>query len=300
MQTILTLEEKKKIVRKVMESHQNIPLTEVKNNNTIKTELRANLAFYNEVKKGFLTEGKQSLNEVEGIVGVILSSIGNIKDFITGAGFGKNILEGIKKILTKVAEYVKAFVNSIVPGTYETAEYIVKTVKNGVKWIYKTLTWPGLAKLFAMIRYRTLKPTKEQKACMELAAKKAYRWILIVFIGAFIVKIIIGLTPAIIQGLTTTGGLTMAFSPLITALQGAGLKTIAAKLYSAISAALKAKDYNKLGDEVQAIEKEAKEGELDDFSEAWNKCPLPVKQPDRPYGSEFDEFGNPGTSITGE
>lgn len=283
-----------------MESHQNIPLTEVKNNNTIKTELRANLAFYNEVKKGFLTEGKQSLNEVEGIVGVILSSIGNIKDFITGAGFGKNILEGIKKILTKVAEYVKAFVNSIVPGTYETAEYIVKTVKNGVKWIYKTLTWPGLAKLFAMIRYRTLKPTKEQKACMELAAKKAYRWILIVFIGAFIVKIIIGLTPAIIQGLTTTGGLTMAFSPLITALQGAGLKTIAAKLYSAISAALKAKDFNKLGDEVQAIEKEAKEGELDDFSEAWNKCPLPVKQPDRPYGSEFDEFGNPGTSITGE
>ena len=300
MQTILTLEEKKKIISKVMESHQNIPLTEVKNNNTIKTELRANLAFYNEVKKGFLTEGKQPLNEVEGIVGVILTSIGNIKDFITGAGFGKNILEGIKKILTKVAEYVKAFVNSIVPGTYETAEYIVKTVKNGVKWIYKTLTWPGLAKLFAMIRYRTLKPTKEQKACMELAAKKAYRWILIVFIGAFIVKIIIGLTPAIIQGLTTTGGLTMAFSPLITAIQGAGLKSIAAKLYSAISAALKAKDYSKLGAEVEAIEKEAKEGELDNFSEAWNKCPLPVRQPDRPYGSEFDEFGNPGTSITGE
>jgi hypothetical protein len=300
MQTILTLEEKKKIVRKVMESHQNIPLTEVKNNNTIETELRANLAFYNEVKKGFLTEGKQSLNEVEGIVGVILSSIGNIKDFITGAGFGKNILEWIKKILAKVAEYVKTFMNSIVAGSYETAEYVVKAVKNGVKWIYKTLTWPGLAKLFAMIRYRTLKPTKEQKTCMELAAKKAYRWILIVFIGAFLIKIIIGLTPAIIQGLTTTGGLTMAFSPLITALQGAGLKTIAAKLYSAISAALKAKDYSKLGDEVQAIEKEAKEGELDDFSEAWNKCPLPVKQPDRPYGSEFDEFGNPSTSITGE
>lgn len=300
MQTILTLEEKKKVISKVMESYQNIPLTEVKNNNTIKTELRANLAFYNEVKKGFLTEGKQPLNEVEGIVGAILSGIGNIKDFITGAGFGKNILEGIKKILTKVAEYVKAFVNSIVPGTYETAEYIVKTIKNGVKWIYKTLTWPGLAKLFAMIRYRTLKPTKEQKACMELAAKKAYRWILIVFIGAFIVKVIIGLTPAIIQGLTTTGGLTMAFSPLITAIQGAGLKSIAAKLYSAISAALKAKDYSKLGAEVEAIEKEAKEGELDNFSEAWNKCPLPVKQPDRPYGSEFDEFGNPGTSITGE
>ena len=283
-----------------MESYQNTPLTEVKGNNSIKTELRANLAFYNEVKKGFLTEGKQPLNEVEGILGVILTSIGNIKDFITGAGFGKNILEGIKKILTKVAEYVKAFVNSIVPGTYETAEYIVKTVKNGVKWVYKTLTWPGLAKLFAMIRYRTLKPTKEQKACMELAAKKAYRWILIVFIGAFLIKIIIGLTPAIIQGLTTTGGLTVAFSPLITALQSAGLKAIAAKLYSAISAALKAKDYSKLGDEVQAIEKEAKEGELDDFSEAWNKCPLPVKQPDRPYGPDFDEFGNPGTSITGE
>jgi flagellar biosynthesis protein FliQ len=231
---------------------------------------------------------------------VILSSIGNIKDFITGAGFGKNILEWIKKILAKVAEYVKTFMNSIVAGSYETAEYVVKAVKNGVKWIYKTLTWPGLAKLFAMIRYKTLKPTEEQKTCMELAAKKAYRWILIVFIGAFLIKIIVGLTPAIIQGLTTTGGLTMAFSPLITALQGAGLKTIAAKLYSAISAALKAKDYSKLGDEVQAIEKEAKEGELDDFSEAWNKCPLPVKQPDRPYGSEFDEFGNPGTSITGE
>ena len=120
------------------------------------------------------------------------------------------------------------------------------------------------------------------------------------FIGAFIVNIIIGLTPAIIQGLTTTGGLTMAFSPLIAAIQGAGLKSITAKLYSAISAALKAKDYSKLGNEVQAIEKEAKEGELDDFSEAWNKCPLPVKQPDRPYGPDFDEFGNPGTSITGE
>jgi len=300
MQTILTLEEKKKVINKVMESYQNIPLTEVKSNNTIKTELRANLAFYNEVKKGFLTEGKQPLNEAEGILGVILSSIGNIKDFITGAGIGKSILEWIKKMLAKVAEYIKGFMNSIIPGSYEKVESVAKGIKNAVQWVYKTLTWPGLAKLFAMIRYKTLKPTEEQKACMELAAKKAYRWILIVFIGAFLVKMIIALTPAAIQGLSTTGGLTMAFSPLITALQGAGLKTIAAKLYSAISAALKAKDYSKLGAEVEAIEKEAKEGELDNFSEAWNKCPLPVKQPDRPYGSEFDEFGNPGTSITGE
>lgn len=300
MQTVLTLEEKKSVIRKVMESYQNIPLTEVKSSNTIKTELRANLAFYNEVKKGFLTEGKQPLNEAEGILGVILSSIGNIKDFITGAGFGKSILEWVKKILAKVAEYVKAFMNSLVAGSYETAEYVVKAIKNGVQWIYKTLTWPGLAKLFAMIRYKTLKPTEEQKACMELAAKKAYRWILITFVGAFLAKMALALTPAIIQGLSTTGGLTMAFSPLITAVQSAGLKTIAAKLYSAISAALKAKDYSKLGAEVEAIEKEAKEGELDDFSEAWNKCPLPVKQPDRPYGSDFDEFGNPSTSITGE
>jgi flagellar biosynthesis protein FliQ len=300
MQTILTLEEKKKVISKVMESYQNIPLTEVKSNNTIKTELRANLAFYNEVKKGFLTEGKQPLNEADGILGAILSGIGNIKDFITGAGFGKSVLEWVKKVLAKVAEYVKTFMNSLIKGSYEKLESVTSAIKNGVQWLYKTLTWPGLAKLFAMIRYRTLKPTEEQKACMELAAKKAYRWILIVFIGAFLAKIILALSPAVIQALSSSQGATLAFSPLIGALQSAGLKSIAAKLYSAISAALKAKDYSKLGNEVQAIEKEAKEGELDDFSEAWNKCPLPVKQPDRPYGSEFDEFGNPGTSITGE
>jgi hypothetical protein len=43
---------------------------------------------------------------------------------------------------------------------------------------YNTITEKGLAKLFAMVRYQ-LFPYRRTKNCMLLAAKKAYKWILI-------------------------------------------------------------------------------------------------------------------------
>jgi hypothetical protein len=296
---ILTREEQKSVLRMVIESHQGITISEAKSNQDIREEIKSNLKFYNEIKKGFLNETKSNILEAEGILKSILSVIGNVKDAISATGWGKNAIEWIKDFITKYAEKFKNVIIDYVPG----GEYIIKGAKTVaeyttkfVKWVYNTITYKGLAKLFAMIRYKTLSPTEEQKKCMELAAKKVYRWILIALVAAYIIKVLVTAGPALVTSAALASfSPALAFAPIQPLIAAAGLKGTFFGTLSLGSAVDKTLDVKKLADQIKAEEQKAKAGELDNFNEAWNMCPLSKQPVDSPFGD--DSYYNTEESL---
>ena len=285
---VLTLEEKKSVAKMVMESYQGTTISEAKTNISIREEITLNLEFYNAVKEGFVEniKGKKiALNEA-GWVSAVLSAIGNVKDFLTGTKIVKNITAWIADFLEKIGSKLMGTVEKYIPS----AKGIIDGLKqgtldsiNGVKefsaWLYKTLSYKGLAKVFAMIRYKTFRPTDEQKKCMELAAKKTYKWILITLVAAFVIKFAIVLLPAIkaaiAAGTAVKGGVVLAsLSPLKATLLTIGHGTMWKGILSSISALLKGKQVSDIKGKIEAEENKAKNGELDNFKGAWNSCPI--------------------------
>ena len=277
---VLTREEQKSVLRMVVESYQGIAISEVKSNQDIREEMKLNLKFYNEVKEGFLNEDKSNILEAEGILASITAVLGNIKDFLTASKIGKDVAEWVKNFVNKFAEKFKNIVISYVPGgetILKGAKYITDAVSKFFKWLYATISEKGLAKFFAMIRYKTLSPTEEQKECMLLAAQKAYKWILITLVAAFIIKIIIASYPLIsVTASAVNAGLPLgvALIPFKSVLASLGFKSLLKISSSTVSTALKADQAKKLEKEIESEEAEAKAGQLDGFNEAWNRCPL--------------------------
>ena len=217
MLNILTLKEKKNIVKKVLEGYQGITISEVRTNQNIKKEIKLNLIFYNEIKKGFLNETKSNIVEVEGVGGAILQALGTVKDILSGFKVVKDISNWIKEFILKVVNKFKNIIVNYVPGGEKGLENIKKFTDGTTKftkWLYDSFSYKGLAKLFAMIRYRNFSTTEEQKQCMELAAQKAYKVILITFITAFIVKVVIAIIPLAATATTAV----QAGAPLLVAL----------------------------------------------------------------------------------
>ena len=289
---ILTLEEKKSVAKMVIESYQGTTISEAKTNISIREEITLNLEFYNAVKEGFVEniKGKKiALNEA-GWVSAILGAVGSIKNFLTGLKIVKDISAWIsdflKKISSKLMGTVEKYIPSakgIIDGLKQGTLDSINSIKEFSAWLYKTLSYKGLAKVFAMIRYRTVKPTDEQKKCMELAAKKTYKWILITLVAAFIIKFAIILLPAIkaaiAAGTAVKGGVVLAsLSPLKATLVAIGHGTMWKGILSSISAVLKGKQVSDIKGKIESEENKAKGGELDNFKGAWNSCPIEDKK----------------------
>jgi len=296
----LTREEQKSVVKMVMESHQGVTLSEAKTNEDIREEMKLNLEFYNSLKEGFTREGKTTLDEATGMFGTVLSVLGNIKDFLTGTKVIKDIVSWVQGLIQKLSEKLGPKIDQFIPQKIQDlAKDGVSAVEKFVKWIYNTLSYKGLAKLFAMIRYKTIKPTDEQKQCMELAAKKVYKWILITLVVAFIIKFAMVAIPMALKAAAsgTAATATTASTVPIQASFASSLKPIGAVLgklghgslfkgaLSTASAAIKTKDASKISADIKAKEKEAKDKEIDGFKGAWNYCPLPQKE-----SIEFDRM----------
>ena len=284
----LTREEQKSVLRMVMESHQGVTLTEAKSNTDIREEMKLNLEFYNSLKEGFIKDSKSTLDEAAGMFGAVLGVLGNIKDFLTGTKIVKDILAWINGVVNKLAEKLIPIIDKFIPQkVQDLAKDAGNAVVNLVKWIYNTLSYKGLAKLFAMIRYKTIKPTDEQKQCMELAAKKVYKWILITLVTAFVIKLAVIAIPMISTATAATGaaasttqlaGFSTALKPIGALLVKVGHGSLFKGLFSAASAGIKAKDAKKISSDIKAKEKEAKDKEIDGFDSAWNYCALPEKK----------------------
>lgn len=286
----LTREEQKSVVRMVMESHQGVTLTEAKSNTDIREEMKLNLEFYNSLKEGFIKDGKATLDEAAGMFGYVLSALGNIKDFLTGTKVIKDIVGWVQGLIQKLSEKLGPKIDQFIPQKIQDlAKDGVSAVEKFIKWIYNTLSYKGLAKLFAMIRYKTIKPTDEQKQCMELAAKKVYKWILITLVVAFVIKLAVAAIPMIATSATTTAaagtaasttqlaGFSTSLKPIGALLAKVGHGSLFKGLFSAASAGIKAKDAKKISSDIKAKEQEAKDKEIDGFKGAWNYCPLPQK-----------------------
>lgn len=276
----LTREEQLQVVSMVLET-SNYTIAEAKNNQTIREEIKLNLEFYTEVKKGFV-------NEAGGVLGSILSVLGNVKDFLTGTKVIKDIISFVRGIIDKIAEKLKPLVEKYVPANLQnavkaTGEAIVFEIdmfKDLAKWLYNTLSPAGLAKLFAMIRYKTFRPSEEQKKCMLAAATAVYRAILIGLVIAFLVKLGYVLIPMLtakgIAGAAAAGGIQKAgfvgLKPIFVKLGGGSAYK---GLFSAFSAGVKAQDTNKLKAQLDNIKSQETEGGvLDKIDTYWNKCPV--------------------------
>lgn len=295
----LTREEQKSVVKMVMESHQGITLSEAKTNEDIREEMKLNLEFYNSLKEGFTEEGKSTLDEASGIVGATLGVLGNIKDFLTGTKVVKDLTSWVQGLVQKLSEKLGPQIDKFIPQKIQDlAKDGVDAVEKFAKWIYNTLSYKGLAKLFAMIRYKTIKPTDEQKQCMELAAKKVYKWILITLVIAFIIKFAMVAIPMAIKAAAASGtAATGTAASTVQASFASSLKPIGAVLskvghgslfkgaLSTASAAIKTKDASKISSDIKAKEKEVKDKELKGFKDSWNYCPLPQKE-----SIEFDRM----------
>jgi len=284
----LTREEQKSVLRMVMESHQGITLSEAKTNEDIREEMKLNLEFYNSLKEGFTREGKVTLDEASGMFGAVLSVLGNIKDFLTGTKVIKDLTSWVQGLVQKLSEKLGPQIDKFIPQKIQDlAKDGVSIVEKFVKWVYNTLSYKGLAKLFAMIRYKTIKPSDEQKQCMELAAKKVYKWILITLVVAFIIKfamvaIPIALKTAAASGTAATGtaattvqaSFATSLKPIGAVLSKLGHGSLFKGALSTASAAIKTKDASKISSDIKAKEQETKDKEIDGFKDAWNYCPI--------------------------
>lgn len=292
----LTREEQKNVLCMVMESHQGVTLSEAKTNEDIREEMKLNLEFYNEVKKGFLNEEKNNLEEAAGLVGTILGVLGNIKDFLTGTKVIKDVTAWIRGIVEKLSEKFGPQVDKFVPQKIQDlAKDGVDMVKKFAEYLYNTFSYKGIAKVLAMIRYKTLRPTDEQKKCMELAGKIAYKWIIISLVAFFVIKFIITAWPiisvAIAKGGAATaatqtaaigggklGGLLTALAPIKAILVKLGHGSLFKGIFSTASAAVKANDSKKVSNDIKAKAQAVKDKEIDGFKDAWSYCPLPQKE----------------------
>ena len=284
----LTREEQKSVLRMVMESYQGVTLTEAKSNTDIREEMKLNLEFYNSLKEGFIKDSKSTLDEAAGMFGAVLGVLGNIKDFLTGTKVIKDITAWIQGLIQKLSEKLGPQIDKFVPQKIQDfAKDGALAVEKFIKWLYNTLSYKGLAKLFAMIRYKTFKPTDEQKQCMELAAKKVYKWILITLVTAFVIKLAIIAIPmatasasaaGTAAGTTQLAGWSTALKPIGALLVKVGHGSLFKGLFSAASAGIKAKDAKKISSDIKAKEKEAKDKEIGGFDNAWNYCALPEKK----------------------
>jgi len=300
----LTREEQKSVVKMVMESHQGITLSEAKTNEDIREEMKLNLEFYNALKEDFLNEEKTNLEEASGMLMTFLGALGSIKDYLTGLKVIKDITAWVQGLVQKLSEKLGPQIDKFIPQKIQDlAKDGVTAVEKFIKWLYNTLSYKGLAKLFARIRYRKFrtKPTDEQIKCMELAAKKVYKWILITLVVAFAIKLIILAWPTIVaavaktattgaatsaaSGSTQLAGFTTMFKSLGAVLTKVGHGSLFKGVFSTISAGVKTKDASKISADIKAKEQEAKDKEIDGFKDAWNYCPLPQKE-----SIEFDRM----------
>lgn len=289
----LTIEEKNSIIEMVLKSDEGIVINESNYYDGISENIKLNLEYYTQIKEifktpdGLLTEGG------------FLSIMGNIKDAMTVGEKGGKIMDWLKEKIESVVEYFSNKFN----------QYAPESVKKGVDWMkdagkkaYEWLKWmleifhyKAFARFFAMIKFKTIKPTQEQKDCMMMLAKKVYVSILISLVIFYLIKV----GPAVITFLAVKGGaavstssltpLLLPFTALLTkAGVGGTAKIIGSKAFSAYSAASKTKSSITKSKEIDAKEEKY---ELDEtgagilksiknefkeyftgWSKAWNKC----------------------------
>ena len=281
--SVLTKNDRKAIASMVIEeSYQGITLTEAKTNESLKEDIAENIKFYNAVKQMMLEEAKKQQRPLhEGALKDVLSLLGGIKDAWTATAVGKDVTKWIRSRMSKFASATEKVASKVLPtvaidaskSAKEVASMLVDKFEKALAWLVKTFSYQGIAKLFAMIRYKKLKPSEEQIKCMVPAAKKTVSAIYVILVLAFIAKIGVWAWPLILKG-----GLPAISAAITTAVTKAGIwggaKLIAGKAFSTYSAAKKGADAAKYAKQAKEMTSGAVDSALEDFGSAWDTCAL--------------------------
>lgn len=266
---ILTLEEKRAIAKTVISSHYGGLIMESRTDRLVHEDIKFNFKFYNALKETF---SPQLRNHVV-ITEDLLTILGNIKDLLTGVKFIDDI---IKWISDKFIPLLISKVDKFIPkNVQDIAGKLAGFVKQFVSWIEQNLGYKGLSKLFAMIKYKTFAPTGEQTKCMELAAKSAYRYILITLVAAFVIKALGYGAETFIDVFSSDEILLGSMDQLMASI---GLGKLFASLFGTYGAATKAQKAVKLKKDIETKRTEVQSDSMIKFKADWSYCDKKVEQ----------------------
>lgn len=257
----LTIQEKRNIARYVIYSRNGMFLHEAISDNSVKSEIKLNLYFYNALKENFFKTEKYCINED------LLSALGGIKDLLTSTDVGQKMTGWIKN---KLVPYFEKLLSGFVPNTIKnSAEYIGKLFADFIKWVHKTLSPQGLATLFARIKYKkfTSSPSTQEIECMMLAAKQIYTYILVVLVSAFIIKIL-GVSIDTVD-IMTQKSLSGSLELLMTSL---GLSKIFGAAFGTYGTITKAQKAKHLVDDIKKKKEEIGTETFNKWGDYWNYC----------------------------
>lgn len=268
----LTIDEVRYITGKIYEKeYVDKPLTEIISSDMFANHVDMNIKFYMEAKNAFNTYDidESKLDEAAGIVGTIFSVFGDIKDFLTGNKLVKDFTKLMKDLLKKL---LKKFIPTIEKMVDERSKKFIHDASDMVtkftEWMYKTFSYEGLAKMFAMIKYKTLRPTSEMIKCTKTLALKSYRVILITLVSVFLIKFV------------TVASVYMAGKAMVTSLEALallfskiGAGSVAKGIFSTISAVIKGKDISKVSKKIKSQLDSENEQSMGELESEWNrKC----------------------------
>jgi hypothetical protein len=186
MNYILTKEEKKHVIYMVMESYQSITLSEVKNNNNIKSEIKLNLEFYSGLKEILLKNKKlkEAIHTGIGWLDNIILGIGSIKDLLTTTDIGKWLSEKIRNLANKLFP-------SFAKNPNDWTDKLKKAIDNITKWLGPK----SIAYILAAWKAKSFKPGNDAIQVEMEKATKIYKIILIILILLAAVKLFIFIAP---------------------------------------------------------------------------------------------------------
>lgn len=260
---ILTLQEKRSIAKNVIRAHYGGLLTESKSDRFVHEDIKFNLKFYNALKESFSPQLRNSTVITEDL----LTILGNIKDLLTGV---KVIDDIVKWISDKFIPLLISKVDKFIPKSVaDIAQNLSGYVKQFISWIESNLTYKGLSKVFAMIKYKTLNPSEEQKKCTELAAKSAYRYILITLVAAFIIKVVGYGADTFIDAFTSDQILIGSMDQLMASV---GLGKLFTTLFGTYGAATKAQKASKLKKDIESKRSQVQADSMIKFKADWKYC----------------------------
>ena len=265
---ILTLEEKRNIAKHVIYSQNSMLINEAVDNNYIREEIKLNFAFYNAIKETFFK------NQNIVIIEDILSLLSGAKDLLTGTDLSKKLIDWFTRTLVPL---IQSKIGKFIPkSVQDVSSNLASYVSNFINWLKETLSYNGLAVLFAKIKYNKWlqSPSADEIKCMELAAKTAYRYILMTLVAAFVIKVLGYGGDLVIDAFTSDEVVIGSLDKLMTSV---GLGKLFTSIFGTYGAATKAQKAADLKSKIETKRNEVQNAELRTFKDDWNYCDLKGK-----------------------
>jgi hypothetical protein len=183
---ILSREEQKSIVNVILESYQDITLSEIKSNSNLKKEIQLNLKFYSGLKEVLLTDKKlkEAIHTGIGWFDGLIAGLGSIKDLLTSTDIGKWLAKKIHDLANKL-------ISSFAKDPNDWTDKLKNAVTKFAKWLGPK----SIAYMFAAWKEKSFKPSKEAIDAQMEKATKIYKVLLVVLIIIAAIKLYLFVAP---------------------------------------------------------------------------------------------------------